>query len=60
MDLLERAPALTRSDAEGLRGGRRHGKRLYADLIELVERYNPATDGTVALPSAYVEVIARR
>jgi ubiquinone/menaquinone biosynthesis C-methylase UbiE len=36
------------------------GKLLHADLIELVERYNTATDGTVAFPSGYVEVIARR
>jgi SAM-dependent methyltransferase len=35
-------------------------KLLYGDLVELVERYNTATDGTVTFPAEYVEVIAHR
>jgi ubiquinone/menaquinone biosynthesis C-methylase UbiE len=36
------------------------GKLLHADLVELAERYNVATDGTAAIPAAYVEVLGRR
>lgn len=36
------------------------GKLLEQDLVELVERYNTAGDGTAAIPAAYVEVIAHR
>ncbi|MBX7266613.1 hypothetical protein KIF24_11550 [Micromonospora sp. Llam7] len=35
-------------------------ERLHADLVELARRSNVATDGTVRLPSAYLEVIAER
>ena len=31
---------------------------LYEDLVELAERHNAATDGTLKVPSAYVEVLA--
>jgi hypothetical protein len=34
------------------------GKLLHDDLVELAERHNAATDGTVKIPSAYVEVLA--
>jgi len=37
-----------------------HGKLLHADLVELVSRFNVATDGTAKIPSAYVEVLATR
>jgi SAM-dependent methyltransferase len=37
-----------------------HGKLLYADLVELVSRYNSATDGTAKIRAAYVEVLATR
>jgi ubiquinone/menaquinone biosynthesis C-methylase UbiE len=33
-------------------------KLLYEDLIELANRHNAATDGTLKIPSAYVEVLA--
>lgn len=36
------------------------GKLLHADLVELATRHNMATDGTARIPSAYVEVLARR
>jgi ubiquinone/menaquinone biosynthesis C-methylase UbiE len=37
------------------------GKLLYADLVELAARYNASTsDPTVRIPSAYVEVVARK
>ena len=36
------------------------GKLLHADLVELVNRYNVATDGTAKIPSAYLEVLAIR
>jgi SAM-dependent methyltransferase len=36
------------------------GKLLHADLVELVSRYNSATDGTAKIRSAYVEVLATR
>jgi SAM-dependent methyltransferase len=36
------------------------GKLLYADLVELAEGYNVASDGTVQIPAAYVEVQLRR
>jgi hypothetical protein len=36
------------------------GKLLYADLVDLAARYNTAEDGTAKIPSAYVEVLARR
>jgi ubiquinone/menaquinone biosynthesis C-methylase UbiE len=34
--------------------------RLRTDLVELARRYNSAGDGTVKLPSAYLEVVAER
>jgi SAM-dependent methyltransferase len=34
------------------------GKLLYDDLVELADRHNAATDGTLKIPSAYVEVLA--
>lgn len=34
------------------------GKLLRDDLVELADRYNAATDGTVKIPSAYAEVLA--
>ena len=34
------------------------GKLLYADLVELANRHNVATDGTPKIRSAYVEVLA--
>ncbi|GAA3940214.1 class I SAM-dependent methyltransferase [Actinoplanes auranticolor] len=37
-----------------------HGKLLYADLVDLISRYDVATDGTTRVPSAYVEVLATR
>jgi SAM-dependent methyltransferase len=37
-----------------------NGKLLHADLVELVTRYDVATDGTTKVPSAYVEVLATR
>ncbi len=37
-----------------------NGKLLYADLVDLINRYNVATDGTAKIPSAYVEVLATR
>jgi len=33
-------------------------KQLYEDLIELATTHNAATDGTLKIPSAYVEVLA--
>ncbi|MEV4637524.1 methyltransferase domain-containing protein [Actinoplanes sp. NPDC049548] len=36
------------------------GKLLHADLVELAEQYNVATDGTAKIPSAYLEVLAIR
>ncbi|MCA2218445.1 class I SAM-dependent methyltransferase [Jidongwangia harbinensis] len=33
---------------------------LFDDLVQLVHRYNVAGDGTVRVPSGYVEVLARR
>ncbi|BCJ51347.1 hypothetical protein Asp14428_28220 [Actinoplanes sp. NBRC 14428] len=35
-------------------------KLLYADLVDLVARYDVATDGTVKIPSAYLEAVAVR
>ncbi|MBE1488352.1 class I SAM-dependent methyltransferase [Plantactinospora soyae] len=40
--------------------GQEHGEPLHADLVELARRSNVATDGTVRLPSAYLEVVATR
>ncbi|WP_199513826.1 class I SAM-dependent methyltransferase [Nucisporomicrobium flavum] len=40
--------------------GEDDGKLLYADLVDLVRRYDVAGDGTVKIPSAYVEVLATR
>jgi ubiquinone/menaquinone biosynthesis C-methylase UbiE len=37
-----------------------NGKLLYADLVDLATRSNIATDGTLRIPSAYVEVIAHK
>jgi hypothetical protein len=37
-----------------------HGKLLHADLVDLITRYDVATDGTVKVPSAYLEVLATR
>jgi ubiquinone/menaquinone biosynthesis C-methylase UbiE len=37
-----------------------HGKLLYADLVELVKRFNVATDGTVKIRAAYVDVLATK
>ena len=37
-----------------------NGKLLYADLVELATRHNTATDGSLRVPSAYVEVVATR
>ncbi len=37
-----------------------HGKLLHADLVELISRYNSATDGTAKIRSAYAEVLATR
>jgi len=37
-----------------------NGKLLYADLVDLAERHNAATDGTAKIPSGYVEVLATR
>jgi ubiquinone/menaquinone biosynthesis C-methylase UbiE len=34
------------------------GTRLYEDLVELGDRHNIAADGTVKIPSKYVEVLA--
>ncbi|WP_203788962.1 class I SAM-dependent methyltransferase [Paractinoplanes rishiriensis] len=36
------------------------GKLLYDDLVSLVSENNIATDGTVKIPSAYVQVLATR
>ncbi|UQU63427.1 methyltransferase domain-containing protein [Couchioplanes caeruleus] len=36
------------------------GELLHADLVDLVRRYDVAGDGTVKIPSAYVEVLATR
>ncbi|MCM0678364.1 class I SAM-dependent methyltransferase [Micromonospora phytophila] len=33
-------------------------KLLYDDLVELADRHNAATDGTVKIPAAYAEVLA--
>jgi ubiquinone/menaquinone biosynthesis C-methylase UbiE len=35
-----------------------NGKALYDDLTELAQKFNVATDGTVKIPSRYVEVVA--
>ncbi len=34
------------------------GKLLHEDLVELANRHNAATDGTLKIPSAYAEVLA--
>ena len=36
------------------------GDPLHKDIVELVARYNTATDGTVKVPSAYLQVVATR
>jgi ubiquinone/menaquinone biosynthesis C-methylase UbiE len=36
------------------------GKPLYDDLVALATEHNVATDGTAKIPSAYVQVLARR
>lgn len=38
--------------------GEEGAKTLYEDLVELADRHHTATDGTVKIPSAYVEVLA--
>ncbi|RKR91268.1 ubiquinone/menaquinone biosynthesis C-methylase UbiE [Micromonospora pisi] len=40
--------------------GAGHGGPLHADLVELARQWNVATDGTVRIPSAYLEVVAER
>jgi SAM-dependent methyltransferase len=40
--------------------GVEHRELLHADLVELARRSNVATDGSVRIPSAYLEVIAER
>lgn len=36
------------------------GRLLHADLVELADRHNTATDGTLKIPSAYAEMLARK
>ncbi len=36
------------------------GKALVADIINLVGRFNRATDGTVVVPSEYLEVVVTK
>ena len=45
---------------EALGGSAAGGKQLYEDLVDLVDRHNLAEDGTVKVPSAYLEAVARR
>ncbi len=47
-------PTLKAFEAVGEDGA----KALYEDLVELADRHNAATDGTLKIPSAYVEVLA--
>ncbi|MBC9717399.1 hypothetical protein H9Y04_33205 [Streptomyces sp. TRM66268-LWL] len=35
-----------------------NGKALCEDMVALADEYNTATDGTLKVPSRYVEVIA--
>jgi SAM-dependent methyltransferase len=36
------------------------GKQLYANLVDLAARHDVSTDGTLRIPSTYVEVLARK
>jgi SAM-dependent methyltransferase len=49
-------PALKAFEALGPDGG----KPLYDDLVELVSGLNVATDGTMKVPAAYIQVLAVR
>lgn len=49
-------PTLKAFEAVGPDGS----KQLYEDLVELAARHNVADDGTVKIPSAYLEVLAYR
>ncbi len=49
-------PTVTAFEALGPDGG----KQLYDDLVALVSGRNVATDGTLKIPSAYLQVLAVR
>ena len=50
--------AVLRPDAQGLRGGRRGRARgARADLLQLIASFNRADDGTMVVPTEYLEAV---
>ena len=56
--LARRLPHLLRTDAQGVRRDRPAAQQaLQADILALIDEFNVAKDGTLVIPSEYLEVV---